>query len=508
MKKKTLFIFTFILLFLSCNRNKHESEISNNGKFYPEVESRSVIIGQITNITGFSDASRVIELAVDDITIDHQHSFETEIDDSGKFMFDIPLYHPINSYMNYGDARITPYLFPNDTLYVKCQIGKKGFKIGIVSGEFDEKHNQFENEFFNQYHWIHYNQINWFRDKLSKDLTLQELKTQYLDFEKLLLENIENRIVNDSLNDTLADYLRYSAKYSIYRDIIRLDREFKIDDKQEFFSFLKDSIVFSTKAMVTGDYQSFLNAYRFHVEPRQSVSVISDGKTKEQVRYELVRKSLEKNSELRRGVWAEFLNASEIYGLAFREEELTPTLISKYSEMIKEEFTDPYIRQLLLSMCDKTSQKVKEIANLTIPVEAELSRHDSLSGEVLFDKILNENKDKVIYIDIWATWCSPCKQQISHSLRMHEMLKDKDVSFMYFCCSSEQQTWKNVIKQYQMKGNHILLNDDQYEYLKNRFLISGIPRYILIDKNGEIINPDAPRPDSEKILEQINELTK
>jgi thiol-disulfide isomerase/thioredoxin len=507
--KQTFQILILIFSLLACKENQQKSEISQSGKFYPEVEQRSVIIGQIKNINEFSDAPRIIELAVDDITIDHQHSFETEIDDNGKFIFDIPLYHSINSYLNYGDARITPYLFPNDTIFLSCQIEKKGFKIGIVSGEFDEKHDKFENEFFKQYQWIHYDQINNFCDKLSKDLTPEELKTQYLSFENEILEKIENRVVKDSLNNTLADYLRYSARYSIYRDVIRLGE--KIEDKekkQEFYSFLTDSIAFNENAMVTGDYKSFLNEYRFNIEPRKNISVVSSGKTKEQVQMEFVTESLKNSFEVRSGVWAEYLAASSIYSFAFREEELTQASINNYVNLINENFKEPYVKQLLLAMCNKTREKVEKIASLTIPSEANLNQYGSLSGADLLDKIVEQNKGNVIYIDIWATWCSPCKEQIPHSQRMHEMLKGEKVSFVYLCCSSEEETWKKVITQYQMNGEHILLNEEQYEYIKTKFSISGIPRYILIDKTGEIINPDAPRPDSDEILNEIDRLIK
>lgn len=505
--KQNFLILILIISLAACKDKQQTSGISQSGKFYPEVEQRAVLIGLITNINEFPDAPREIELAVDDITIDHQHSFETQVNDSGEFIFDIPLYHPINSYLNYGDARITPYLFPNDTMRVKCQIDKKGFKIGIVSGEFDERHNQFENEFFKQYRWIHYKQINSFRDKLSKDATPQELKHQYLNFEKELLANIEKRVVKNSLNDTLADYLRYSAKYSIYRDIIMLTRKMEDkNEKQRLLSFLTDSIAFDKDAMVTGDYGSFLNAYRFYVEPRKSLSVVSSGRTKEEVKIEFITKSLNQSFGVRSGIWAEFLAASNMYGHAFREEEITQSMISKYTEIIKANFNDPYVRQLLLAMCHETIVKVDEIMNKTIPSEANLNQYDSLSGADLFDKIIEQNKGNVIYIDIWATWCSPCKAQIPHSQRMHEIFKGQKVSFVYLCCSSEEETWKKVITQYQMKGEHILLNKEQYEYLKNKFSISGIPRYILLDKTGEIINPDAPRPDSEEILHEINRL--
>lgn len=480
---------------------------SKTGVFYPSVSSRTVIFGKITNINTIQDAPRKIELAVDDITMDHQFSYQTDISDAGEFVFDIPLYHSINTYLIYGDARVTPYLFPNDTVHITCQIAKRGFQYGIASGKFDNKHDRFENAFFSYYRWIHYTQISEFREKLPKELTPQQIKEQYLAFEKELQNRISERVKKDSIGNTIAEYLKRSATYSIYYAIIRAGQQIENnEEKQNFYAFLTDSVVFNKKARVTSDYNSFLNAYRFNVEPRTKFRVELTGKTEEQAHLEMVDKNIQHGFKIRKGIWAEFLAAQHMFELSLREEELSQTTIQSYSEITQKTFTDKYIREMLLAMLDKTSQKVKEIGLQTIPADAQLQKYDSLTGEQLLEKIVDENKGKVIYIDIWATWCSPCKQQIPHAQKLHKMLKNKNVAFVYLCSRSKEETWQNVIKQYQMTGNQIFLNDTQYNFLKSKFSIIGIPRYILIDSLGKIIDDDAPGPDSELIINKINEM--
>jgi len=164
------------------------------------------------------------------------------------------------------------------------------------------------------------------------------------------------------------------------------------------------------------------------------------------------------------------------------------------------------MKQLLLSKLKATGQKVESISKQAIPDNAKLIHEQSLSGENLWDKILAENNGKVIYLDIWATWCSPCKKLIPHSQRMHEKLKDEGISFAYLCGRSKRETWENVIREYQIEGTHVLLSREQYNYMINKFSISGIPHYILINQEGTIIDSDAPRPDSEKIYATIKSL--
>jgi thiol-disulfide isomerase/thioredoxin len=499
--KQPFLILLLTLSLFGCKEKKHDTDKSSEtGKFYPDIEQRSVLIGQIINYNDFIGTPNKIKLGVDDITIDSQHSFETEIDKDGNFIFDIPLYNPINTYLNYGDSRITPYLFPNDTMYLKCKIDRKGLKVGMVSGEFDEKHDKFQNDVMNLNHWIHYEQINRFRDKIPQNMSAKEIKEKYLEYEKTLLEIIENKIAKDSINDFLGDYLRYSAKYSIYAEIIGLNRTFEsFEKKQEFFSFLNDSIVFNKKALITSDYHHFHNRYRFGVEQRPRIVLEPKERTKEQFREEITLKELEESLKMRQGVWSEFLAASNMFFTGFLEEEISQEVITSYSIAIERSFKDPYVKQLLLSRCDETREKVALINSQKIPKNAKLNQYSELTGEEMFNNILSDKKGKTIYIDVWATWCSPCKRQLPHSIKMQEMFQD--VEFVYLCCQSKEETWENVIKQYQINGTHILLTEEQFDYMKEKFSIAGVPHYILIDKNGNIEFNDYPGCKTDEVIE-------
>jgi len=474
---------------------------SETGKFFSEIEQRSVIIGQIININDFSNPPRKIKLAVDDISIDTQHSFETEIDDDGNFLFDIPLYHSINSYLLYGNSRLTPFLFANDTLSLKCQIDKRNGSFGIVSGKFNEEFDKFQNEFRNQYYWIHYEQINNFNNRLSEELSPKELKRQYFEFEKELQEKIRHRVKTDSLNSLLADYLRYSATYSIYDKIIDIGKRIENEEeKQTFYSFLTDTIVFNKEALITSDFNSFHNSFKFNVETGSPVFLEPKERTKEEFRQEITTKELIRNLKMRDGVWSEFLAASDMFFTGFLEEEINQSVINSYSVLIEENFKDPYIKQLLLSKCDETRKKVAKIRKQKIPVGAQLNYEASLSGKDIMKKMLDDNAGKIIYIDFWATWCSPCKRQIPHSLKLQELYTD--VEFVYVCCQSEKDTWKNVIKQYQINGSHILITKEQFEFFENKFSITGVPHYVLIDKKGEIYFNDYPGCKTEQVIEE------
>jgi thiol-disulfide isomerase/thioredoxin len=122
----------------------------------------------------------------------------------------------------------------------------------------------------------------------------------------------------------------------------------------------------------------------------------------------------------------------------------------------------------------------------------------------LNNEIIGKYKDKVIYIDFWATWCGPCRQEIPYSKVLVEQFKNKDVVFLSLCCKSNKQDWENTIAHEKIPGEHYFVKDVDYDLLSSIYGINGFPTYILIDRNGEIKNFNAPRPSSNKLI--MNEI--
>ncbi|HJR99852.1 MAG TPA: TlpA disulfide reductase family protein [Flavobacterium sp.] len=109
-------------------------------------------------------------------------------------------------------------------------------------------------------------------------------------------------------------------------------------------------------------------------------------------------------------------------------------------------------------------------------------------SDELFDSMLAKFKGKVVYVDFWATWCGPCMQGIKEIAPLKDEMKDQEVVFLYITNqSSPEKTWNNSIPN--IKGEHYRVSEDEWNYLTQKFNISGIPHYVLVNKKGEIVNP-------------------
>ena len=134
---------------------------------------------------------------------------------------------------------------------------------------------------------------------------------------------------------------------------------------------------------------------------------------------------------------------------------------------------------------------------------------------------LEDLKGKFVYVDVWATWCGACKAEIPFLKEVEKEYHGKNIEFVslsvddgrgYKADSKEESAalakegWKKMIADKELGGIQILAPKGwQSEFVQN-YKISGIPRFILIDPEGNVVSPDAPRPSSEKLKELFTEL--
>ncbi len=116
---------------------------------------------------------------------------------------------------------------------------------------------------------------------------------------------------------------------------------------------------------------------------------------------------------------------------------------------------------------------------------------DLTEGEALLKKILEPYKGKFVLLDIWGTWCGPCKEALSHSTEEYARLKDYDIEFLYLANRSPQDSWESVIKEYNVSGPnvaHYNLPSDQQAAIEHHLNIHAFPTYKLFDRDGNLLD--------------------
>ncbi|CAM3574068.1 TlpA disulfide reductase family protein [Flavobacterium gelidilacus] len=116
---------------------------------------------------------------------------------------------------------------------------------------------------------------------------------------------------------------------------------------------------------------------------------------------------------------------------------------------------------------------------------------------------LTDLKGKYVYIDVWATWCGPCRAEIPFLKEVEEKYEGKNISFVSLSIDrvSDREKWSKFIIEKELGGIQLLAEADWKSKFVQDYKINGIPRFILIGPNGEIISADAPRPSSTSLVE-------
>ena len=169
-------------------------------------------------------------------------------------------------------------------------------------------------------------------------------------------------------------------------------------------------------------------------------------------------------------------------------------------EMAEQRITLPVVKDGLREL----NQKFLDIENKN---QQSVQSTGMSRGESLFYELVEPYKGKIILVDFWGTWCVPCLQALSKSQEEYQRLSPYDIVYMYFANKSPEPKWKDVIEQYQLKGDNVVhfnLKQEDENAIEQYFQVNAFPSYFLIDQEGRLL----PYKVDARKLDALEELIK
>lgn len=113
-------------------------------------------------------------------------------------------------------------------------------------------------------------------------------------------------------------------------------------------------------------------------------------------------------------------------------------------------------------------------------------------------------RGKFVYIDMWATWCRPCCEEIPHMKELEKQFHGENICFVSLSCDKNKEAWKKKVLNDELEGVQLNCGDDP-EFMQF-FGIAGLPHFILLDPEGRVINPNMSRPSQEITMKTLKGL--
>jgi thiol-disulfide isomerase/thioredoxin len=127
-------------------------------------------------------------------------------------------------------------------------------------------------------------------------------------------------------------------------------------------------------------------------------------------------------------------------------------------------------------------------------------------GQVAFKDVLKKYKGKTLLIEVWASWCGDCVKAMPKLKELQT--NNPDVAYLFISMDKTADKWKDGIAKHDIKGDHFMANDQMKGVFGKAIDLDWIPRYIIIDKTGKIVQYRAIETDFEKINATLKDLNK
>ena len=363
---------------------------------------------------------------------------------------------------NFNDTRESTALYLAPGYHLEISFDGKEFDETLKYSGIGERPNNFNASYFL------FNEKN----NLDSDTYKKIENQEYFDYELKTYESTikllyESEIENEKFLKDQADKFRFKMLNNL---ITKLGDDYftgktegiitQFIDREVSQIDFKDSVMFTSN----NGYRYFLSSY--------FVSGLSSGDLKTLELYNEDLMEMQKKSilnTLKRGISFYNMEKLDVY----------------YQTIVKLAPNDKGF--------DRMKKKYDRIKNLKKGSPSPSFNYPDTSGENIS---LESLKGKLVYVDVWATWCGPCKAQIPFLKQLEEKYREEEIAFVSLSIDKLKNIskWKDMIVDKELEGIQIIADKAWRSKFVTDYVIEGIPRFILIDKDGNLMDPMAPRP--------------
>lgn len=159
-----------------------------------------------------------------------------------------------------------------------------------------------------------------------------------------------------------------------------------------------------------------------------------------------------------------------------------------------EQITLPAAKNMVLDLNGKYLALQKRDISRSDNLKSNESVRDMTDGEKILRSLIEPHKGKIILLDIWGTWCAPCRAALARSQELYARMKEYDMVFLYLANNSNEKTWKAIIEEYKVSGDNVVhynLPAVQQSAVEKFLKVNSWPTYKLIDREGNILDVNA-----------------
>jgi len=306
-----------------------------------------------------------------------------------------------------------------------------------------------------------------YKTKILKALEVEQIKNQkFVELEK---SDAEFHTLKE-----LNNYPRYHAHFKGSKD-------FKVSDN---FPVTPKDFDYNNET-----YFYFSNSYRNLVSEKFYDELYADNENFEDVLPKAFEMLEEERSPL--------IKSELIAGLKYFLNVSSKNLEQDYERMVSYSLDAKFKKEL--------TDKYELLKNLVKGKTSPGFNFENIDGSMTS---LEDLKGKYVYIDVWATWCGPCIAEIPALKELEKSYHGKNIEFVSISVDvyKDKEKWLKMVENKELKGVQLIADKDWNSDFVKQYAIDGIPRFILIDSEGNIISANAPRPSNPEISEMLSRL--